>query len=209
MERDKIGAILKSRIKEKGYTQEKFAEEVGVKHSTLKKYMYGKSTYSYELLLRFAEKLECSVDYLLGQSKSPIREHHEIAEQTRLSEKAIQKIVKYARHYDYNFEAKRYIKCLDLLICEDGAFPSLCDYLYASKSMQKYIESLINPMEMAILESPQIKEIDVPEDRKLSLETQYMNALLLAMKNLKNEVSEILIAELKELDILPSNPWGL
>ena len=93
MERDKIGAILKSRIKEKGYTQEKFAEAVGVKYSTLKKYMYGKSTYSYELLLRFAEKLECSVDYLLGQSKSPIREHHEIAEQTRLSEKAIQKIV--------------------------------------------------------------------------------------------------------------------
>ena len=62
MEKATIGAILRKRIKEMGFTQKEFAEHVGIGESTLKKYMNGTHTYDYELLDRFATALECSYD---------------------------------------------------------------------------------------------------------------------------------------------------
>ena len=57
MQKDTFGAVLKRRIKDMGYTQEEFADKVGIGHSTLKKYLSGKNLYDVELLLRFAEVL--------------------------------------------------------------------------------------------------------------------------------------------------------
>ena len=71
---DTYGAILKKRIKEMGYTQEQFAEETGIPFGTLKKYLSGKSYYPIDLLKIFAEKLDCSYDYLMGFTVSPKRE---------------------------------------------------------------------------------------------------------------------------------------
>ena len=200
MEKAIIGAVLKRRIKEKGYTQEKFAEVAGVKYSTLKKYLSGKATYSYELLIIFADILDCSFEYLLGYSQSPNPEHHEIAEQTRLSEEAINKIVKYASHYDDEFEARRYIKCLDRILCEDGVFFSICDFLIASKYVNKFSEKLIGGFQQILSMSPAIQKLQIEEDRQISLETQQMIDIICKLKDIKASMTPEFIAELKELD---------
>lgn len=197
MEKATIGAILKKRVKEKGYTQEQFASKVGVKYSTLRKYMSGKASYSYELLLLFADELECSVDYLLGLSKSPIKEHHEIAEQTRLSEKAIAKIVKYAKWYDEEEEARRYIRCLDLVLCEDGMFSSICDYLLSSKFMDGMLQKLIGVGEQIFYSNPTIQKLGIEEDRKIPLETQHMINIICKLKDLKEKITQEFIKEMK------------
>lgn len=197
MEKATIGAILKRRVKEMGYTQERFAEKVGVRYSTLRKYMSGKATYSYELLLLFAEELECSVEYLLGLSKSPIQEHHEIAEQTRLSEKAIAKIVKYAKWYDEEPDARRYIKCLDLVLCEDGLFNSICDYLIASTFVNKMVQGLIDFQEEVLKYNPTIQKLEMEEDRRISMETQQMIDVICKLKDLKLKIATELNEELK------------
>lgn len=198
MEKATIGAILKKRVKEKGYTQEQFASKVGVKYSTLRKYMSGKATYSYELLLMFSEELDCSVDYLLGLSVSPIKEHHEIAQQTRLSENAIAKIVKYAKDYDEEFEARRYIKCLDLVLCDDGMFNSICDFLLASKFINNMIQSLVSLGEYALRSNPKIQKLGIEENRKISVETQMMIDIICKLKDLKAKITPEFIEEMKE-----------
>lgn len=197
MEKATIGAILKKRVKERGYTQEKFANKVGVKYSTLRKYMSGKAAYSYELLLLFADELECSVDYLLGLSKSPMKEHYDIAEQTRLSQNAITKIVKYAKWYDEEFEARRYIKCLDLILCEDGLFSSICDYLIASRFTNNMVSQLVDLGNQVIKSNPIIKKMEVEDDKKIILETQQMIDVVSRLKDLKLKISQEFIDEMK------------
>lgn len=198
MEKDKIGAILKARIKEKGYTQEQFADEVGIGFSSLKKYIRGENAYNYEIMELFAQKLECSYDYLLGLSKSPIKEHHEIAEQTRLSENAISKIIKYAKLYDEEFEARRMIKCLDELICDETAFENICDYLLASKPLNMMSNLIANVMENAVNNNAVLKEIGV--DRKLPLEQEQMIKVVCSLKDIKERLSPEFISEIRELE---------
>lgn len=200
MEKAIIGDVLRKRIKEKKYTQQKFAEITGVKYSTLKKYMSGKAAYSYELLLVFSKHLDCSVDYLLGLSKSPIKEHHEISEQTRLSEEAIQQIVKYASHYDDEYEGRRYIKCLDMMLCEDGMFSSICDFLIASRFVNDMAQGFTDMMQKPIYENPAVKKMGIEEDKRISLENQQMINVVCKLKDMKAKMTPEFIAELKELD---------
>lgn len=200
MKKDMIGAILKKRIKEKGYTQQQFAEEAGISLAALKKYMRGETAYSYEVMDMLADKLECSYDYLLGLSKSPVKEHHEIAEQTRLSEEAIKKIVKYASHYDDNFEARTYIKCLDRMLCEDGVFSSICDYLMASRFANDMAQGFISILQNALYAQPAIQELGIEEDRKLSLEMIQMINIICMLKDMKARMTPEFIAELRALD---------
>jgi len=205
MEKATIGAILRNRIKEKGYRQEDFAEKVGIGFSTLKKYMQGESCYTYELLLLFAEELECSVEYLLGQSKSPIREHHEIAEQTRLSEEAIQKLTNYAQCYDKDFESKRFIKCLDLMICEENTLENIFNFLYASKPMCQLMQQWFDLSRMLAHGNAEIiKKLG----RGMNLEEQQLVQVVSSLKDFKARVTPELIAELKALNYLPeTNPF--
>lgn len=201
MEKDKIGAILKQRIKEQGYSQEEFAVEVGMGLSTLKKYISGKCAYSYEMLILFAEKLECSYDYLLGMSKSPNREFHEIIEQTRLSEEAVAKITKYAKMYNEEFEARRYIKTLDLIMTEDGMLNSISNFFVASKYLNNLLQELGDSMvEKTISKYENIRKMDIEDDIKFSLETQYMIDVIMRLKHLKMKITPELIQELKDLD---------
>lgn len=199
MEKAIIGAVLKKRIKEKGYTQEEFAEEMGIKYSTLKKYLSGKSTYSYELLLDFAKKLDCSTEYLLALSTSPYPEHHEIAEQTRLSEIAINKICNYAKGYDTNFEGRSIIRTLDMLICEDGVINSIRDYLISYKLLDNMSNILVNTVQAHINNSlPPNMEIE--KDRQLSLETKRMIHVIMKLKDLKHKLTPEMLEDIKNLD---------
>lgn len=192
---------MRQRIKEKGFTQAKFAEECGISHSALKKYMSGKNAYDYELLERFADKLDCSFDYLLGMSKSPRREFHEVTEQTHLSEQAIANIFKRAKYYEKEFEGRRYIKVLDLMLREEKAFSSICDFMIASKPMDAMNNFLMNGIERAFMSIPAFKEMDVVESKKIPLENLLMIQLVMSLKTLKDEITPDMLDELRKLEM--------
>lgn len=200
MEKVIIGERLSKRIKDMGYTQQAFADLMGMKIDTLHSYISGRSAYSYELLIEFAEKLGCSYDYLLGYSLSPKREYHEITEQTRLSEKAIEKIVSYAKFYNEDFNAKRFIMCLDTLLCYEGAFSSICDFMLASKHTQTLYKNVIESAQNKLRENLTTKNIPFEEDKRMTLETQHMLHMVSMLKDMKASMSQELIAEIKALD---------
>lgn len=98
------GTILKQRIKQKGYTQTQFAEECEISVSALKQYITDELPYSIALLERFSEKLDCSTDYLLAKSETPIQELHSLKEQTHLSDAAL--LTLEMENHDYCREVK-------------------------------------------------------------------------------------------------------
>lgn len=83
------GAILKRRIKEKGYTQTEFADACEISVAILKRYMKDEVPYSITLLEKFSELLSCSTDYLLGQADTPQKEIQTLKELTHLSDGAL------------------------------------------------------------------------------------------------------------------------
>lgn len=135
-----IGTILKDRIKEKGYTQEEFCELVGIGLSSLKKYMNGKVFYSIDTLELFANALDCSYDYLLGRSKTPNPELHEVKELTRLQDNAIVHIQHYAKLYDMDDNAKKFLDTLSTIISEEFIVERIIDYLYIDSKEELLIE---------------------------------------------------------------------
>lgn len=128
-----IGGILKRRIKEKGYTQEEFSITTGIGLSSLTKYMAGQVAYSIEHLEIFADKLECSYDYLLGTSLTPKREFHEIKSSTRLSEEAIDMIKSLAKDYDTSNTSKRRIDTLSIVISSLFLIERMAEFFYLDK----------------------------------------------------------------------------
>lgn len=98
------GTILKHRIKQMGYTQAEFAEECQISISALKQYITDELPYSIALLERFSEKLDCSTDYLLARSATPIQELHSLKEQTHLSDAAL--LTLEMANHDYCREVK-------------------------------------------------------------------------------------------------------
>ena len=195
-----IGAILKNRIKEMGFTQEEFSEETGIGLSTLRKYMNGTTAYNYQVLEILSEKLDCSYNYLLGKSKSPREEFHNAVELTRLSEEAMEKISKYASVYDTEFEGRRFIKCLDMIIRKDGLFHFICDFLISSKMVNSLYAMFSQSINQALQNIPKVKELGIEEDMKLNLESMHMIYIVSALKDLKAEMTPEFIAELNELD---------
>ena len=87
----KITTNLRKRIKEKGYTREQFADMCGIPEETLKKYL-SKDDYPTRWLKVFADKLDCTYDYLLGKSKVPERKYKDARSETGLSIQAIDNI---------------------------------------------------------------------------------------------------------------------
>lgn len=89
----KIRTNFRKRIKEKGYTIEEFAELCGIHKETVKKHI-SKDKYPTDCLKIYAEKLECTYDYLLGESDVPEREYQDIRNETGLSIRAIDELKK-------------------------------------------------------------------------------------------------------------------
>lgn len=200
MEKSMIGAILKKRIREMGLTQEEFAEEVGIGLSTLRKYISGKTAYSYEVLELFSEKLQCSYNYLLGKSTSPKDEFHSATELTRLSEEALEKISKYASVYDTEFEGRRYIKCLDMMIRTDGLFERICEYMITSRYIQKMTDTVLESFYSQLLNNPIVKELGIEDDSKLNLESMMLVYITSELKRMKTQMTQDFIDDLKHLD---------
>lgn len=134
MRKDRIGTILKKRIKEQGYTQEDFAEKVGIGLSSLKKYLRGEVAYNYEILIQFANELECSYDYLLGKSKTAIPEHKEIRERINLSDEAISILIKRTNEAKEDNTQAYFMKTLDLIITDENLIDDITLYLISNKT---------------------------------------------------------------------------
>lgn len=64
---------LKTALKAKKMTQRELGRRIGCGESTISQYVNGKRSPDYETLLKIAEELDCSVDYLLrGEESNPI-----------------------------------------------------------------------------------------------------------------------------------------
>lgn len=146
MEKDTFGAILKNRIKEKGYTQEEFAEKAGIGLASLKKYINGTNVYRVDLLPKFAKLLECSYDYLLGYSRSPIRENSDISNELHLSDRAIELIRKMASRDEDDYYYMAYFYILNAMIENEDLMFGLTEYL----SHSQYIENQLKPLTDAV-----------------------------------------------------------
>lgn len=140
---DTYGAILKKRIKEMGYTQEQFAEETGIPFGTLKKYLSGKSYYPIDLLKIFAEKLDCSYDYLMGFTVSPKREFQSMKDSTRLSDIAIRKLQDCGRVYDME-NGHNIADAMSRIIETDNMMELFTLYLYPGDILRQGMEEYIN-----------------------------------------------------------------
>lgn len=130
MHKDNIGAILKKIIKDRGFTQEEFAEAAGVGLSSLKKYMSGKVSYSVETLEIMADILQCSYDYLLGKSHTPERELQDVKEATQLSDGALERITEHAKQYDSDGYSRKYLNTLSTLVQTNFLIDRIMDFLY-------------------------------------------------------------------------------
>lgn len=68
--------MLRTRRKECGLTMKELGERIGVTESAISQYENGKRQASYEIQLKLAETLNCSIDYLLrGNEKVPATEN--------------------------------------------------------------------------------------------------------------------------------------
>lgn len=132
MDNRAVGEILKKRIKEMGYNQEDFANEIGISYETLKNYLNGTSPYSTEYLIKFAEKLDCSFDFLLGNSKATKNENHILVEELGLSNQAIEKIKELVNSDNIDCRDNM-IQALEKIICKDGLLYVLALYILANK----------------------------------------------------------------------------
>lgn len=170
-----IGTILKKRIKEQGYTQEEFADECGIGLSTLQKYMRGERMYKYDLLEVFADKLNCTYDYLLGKSEVPEKEYQDMRNETGLSICAIDELKEYKR-----------IKKIDVLnyLLENRKFMEiLILYIDMPLELRSFFSTYVeNSMQIAKLD-----EHDTRVGMMMDIDFNFRHNILLELELMKQE----------------------
>lgn len=178
---NEIPSILKKAIQEKGYTQERFANETGIPLPTLKDYLSGKTKYDYDTLLIFSDKLDCSLDYLMGLSKSPVREHHEIAEIIGLNEEAITILEENKNNTIFNELLEQMLKDKDLI-------NDICLYIAITKPVNEGMKGVTLEFERKI--SEELKGDYLPSNYTMSIEKQMVISLVMDIEKLKNIISK-------------------
>lgn len=196
---DKYGEILKRRIKEKGYTQEEFADVAGISYGTLKKYLSGASEYTRTNLIKIAKTLDCSYDYLLGESPSTHHEYHDISEQLRLSDGAIEKLLVYGKRYDTDFYSQMYIKTFDAIVETDGLVMSMADYLINSQYVDETEEIMGNVFLTAIEKQFNMPRVMIQDASGLSREHECLVRLVSCIKDAKHLITKEILDELKKI----------
>jgi len=164
-----IGSNLKNLIKARDFTQEEFAEITGIGLSTLKKYISGKVFYPIDTLDLFAEQLQCSYDYLLGKSLTPERELQDVKEATRLQDGALERLLDYAKNYDFDEYSKKYIETLSTLIQSDFLLDKIIDYYFIDPEEDVLFEDIDSLPQPGILVGHEY--LSVPDLEKVYLYT--------------------------------------
>lgn len=164
MKKDTFGTILKNRIKEMGYTQEEFAEKAGISLASLKKYMNGTNVYRVDLLPKFAELLECSYDYLLGYSRSPIRENSDISNELHLSDRAIELIREKASRDEDDYYHMSYFYILNSIIENEDLMFVLIEYIVHSRYLTNQLQPILEAMQKPIASVTPFETIGIKMD---------------------------------------------
>lgn len=99
-ERYEFAIRLNELLVEKGIDQEKFAVKIGISTGSLSNYRKGTREPSLTTLVKMANELGVSVDYLAGKSDCPDYKLEKINEKTGLSEKAIKTLYKLQHDYE-------------------------------------------------------------------------------------------------------------
>lgn len=192
IKKDIIGAILKDLIKERGYTQEEFAEEVGIGLSSLKKYITGQVSYSIDTLDEFAEFFDCSYDYLLGKSLTPYRELQDMKQSTRLTDGALERLTGYAKTYDNDLESKKYLDTLSNLIQSEFLIERIVDYFYIDTNEELILEKgEIFPTNYIMVGH---QNLSVP-----NIEDAYLFGIIQALTKSKSTIGENVPTTLRKL----------
>lgn len=171
------GTILKNRIKQMGYTQERFAEEYGISPKALRNYMNDKveNGYGIEHLEKFAEKLDCTYDYLLGKSEVPEREHQDIRNETGLSICAVEELKEYKRIgkidiISYIFEQRNLLEEIVLYMDE-----------------QQLIKTIFEASKNSMLEEYGLDEHDIRVGKLLDFDFNFLQSIILELKVAKED----------------------
>ena len=178
-----LGAVLRDLIKERGFTQEEFADNTGIGLSSLKKYISGQVFYTIDILELFAEQLQCSYDYLLGKSLTPNRELQDLKEATRLQDGAIERLLNYAKHYDDDRESKRYLETLSTLIQSNFLLERIIDYFYIDEKEEYIISSSDFSAQTSVYIGD--RPLTVPD-----IEDAYLLGIMRALVESKNTIGE-------------------
>jgi|GEM_PF-6911789 len=94
---ESLRSNLQKTRKKKGYkTQEAFAEALDVSVETVRNWEQGRALPELGTLFRICTLLDCDVDYLIGRLDVPTHDLAFIQSQTRLSEAAIEKLIRIA-----------------------------------------------------------------------------------------------------------------
>lgn len=64
-----LGVNIKAMREKRGFTQEQFAEKIGVNRVNLAYFESGKKVPSLAVAERIADELDCSLDWLLGRKE--------------------------------------------------------------------------------------------------------------------------------------------
>lgn len=100
LERYEFAIRLNELLVEKGIDQEKFAEKINISTGSVFNYRNGIREPSLTTLVKMANELGVSVDYLAGKSDCPDYKLEKINEKTGLSEKAIKTLYKLQHNYE-------------------------------------------------------------------------------------------------------------
>lgn len=181
---DTYGAILKKRIKEMGYTQQNFADMVGVPLGTLKKYLSDKSVYPIDLLKIFAENLDCSYDYLMGYTVSPQREYQDLKDISRLTDKAIDRLKVFGQAYENGDMGSNAADAVSKMLEMENLVETVAVYFYANDVAIEGMGKFVQMIEQAV--SPEV----VVEEPSISMETVLMMSVMERFTKCKNELGK-------------------
>ncbi len=131
------GHILKNRIKEMGYTQQSFADKVGIPIETLKNILRGRGKYTVEWLEVFSRELDCSYDYLMGYTKTPNRDLQTVKDKISLSDEAISILQEISSKTDIK-QTHEILKSLDALITDHVFLEYVTGYLYPQEEEKEF-----------------------------------------------------------------------
>lgn len=170
----KIITNLRKRMREKGYTRAKFAEICDINEETLKKYLR-KDDYPTRWLKVFADKLDCTYDYLLGKSEVPEREYQDMRNETGLSICAIDELKKYKK-----------INKIDVVNCllENSNFMiSLITYIDMPEEFKSCYKNYVEES----IRNANLNEYDIKLGKLVDIEFNYRHDILLELELMKQE----------------------
>lgn len=178
MTKSKYRHILKVRIKEMGYTQQEFADKIGIPYETFKNILRGSGKYTVELLEVFSRELDCSYDYLMGYSSTPYRDLQTVKDKINLSDETIRLLQNLTEQEDSS-EKLAVFKTLDSLINDRVFMEYATAYLYSDETMKLLDEAIFSYLEEADpeYERPSFSSVD-------SLLTGMIKELILLKNNL-------------------------